>query len=118
MRALREVSLTGSHAASARAWPACDWRAGQPFFNVDPALKAGTDGAAAGAGPSYAVPDGFDRQGHWVAGNTSFAGGARAGFRPSEPLEDYAAGAGASRACWQGPSWRWRCSQARSAPSS
>ncbi len=80
---LREVSLTGSHPAAARAWPARDFAPGDPFFNVDPALRR--------AAP-VAVPEGFDAQGRWVGADGRLRGGAS--FKPRDPLPDYSAGSG------------------------
>lgn len=57
--AMREVSLTGSHAASERAWPNREWRAGGPFFNIPPELLLNPNA-------TWEVPEGFDHNGTWL----------------------------------------------------
>ncbi len=100
---LREVSLTGSHAAASRAWPSRDFAPGDPFFNVDPALAVALAGNA--SGPKIPVPEGFDQAGRWLGGSglavTSGAGGS--GFKPSTPLEDFSAEGAAGRGWLSAP---------------
>lgn len=106
---VREVSLTGSHAAARRTWPHRDFAAGRPMFTVDPALAAA---AAANASVAIRVPDGFDQRGDWVglgpeSAAQSVGGGSGGGgsggdkaFQPSPLLADWAAGTGGGSRAW------------------
>lgn len=52
--------MTGSHAASERAWPIREWRVGDPFFNIPDALSSNRSA-------TWVVPEGFAKNGTWIS---------------------------------------------------